>query len=235
MKQHIFCTKDENFVLRDWGGYLCFLGTEDSVASKAFGVTAIVRMDRLIHDPHVHDDSDEIFYVLSGQGRQLLRSADGQDQVYDICPGDTVYLTKNRWHGTSNFSSEEQLDMLLINYFYQGQSNPNITGVIPAGSVAPITTPYGSCAAVITDKTCGVAGIVGEVLTLLPGRTLEGTVDGDEAFVFSVSSDLLIRINGSSQVESLPRRAQAFFFQGESYRIENPTSQPAQLFRLYTR
>lgn len=235
MKQHIFCSSDEGFVLRDWGGYLCFLGTEQTVESKAFRVTAIVRMGHLIHDPHVHDDSDEMFYVLSGQGRQLLRGADGQDQVYDIRPGDAVYLTKNRWHGTSNFSSEEQLDMLLINYYYDGQSDPNIKGVIPAGSVAPAETPYGSCAAVITSETCGVSGIVGEVLTLLPGKVLEGTVDGDEAFVFSVSQDLQIHINGSSQAEALPRRAQAFFSHGESYRIENTASQPAQLFRLYTR
>ena len=133
--QYLFSQAEDRFQLREWGGYLCFLATADSAAARKFGVTAIVRMDQLIHDPHVHDDSDEIFYVLRGHGKQLLRNPDGTDTVYDIAPGDTVYLTKNRWHGTSNFSDSEQLDMLLINYFYDGQSNPAIRGVVPADSI----------------------------------------------------------------------------------------------------
>ena len=235
MRQHIFCTEDEKFVLRDWGGYLCFLGTDATVGSKSFGVTAVVRMEQLIHDPHVHGDSDEIFYVLSGQGRQLLRCADGRDVSYDIGPGDTVYLTKNRWHGTSNFSAEKKLDMLLINYYYNGQSDPRIMGVVPAGSVVPTETAYGTSAMVISEETCGVGGIAGEVLTLLPGNCLKSTVKGDEAFLFSISHDLYIRINDAPQAEPLPRHAQAFFFRGEHYCIENRTSEPAQLFYLYTR
>ena len=92
--QYLFSQAEDRFQLRDWGGYLCFLATADSADARKFGVTAIVRMDQLIHDPHVHDDSDEIFYVLRGHGKQLLRNPDGTDTVYDIAPGDTVYLTK---------------------------------------------------------------------------------------------------------------------------------------------
>jgi len=234
MRQHIFPSRDEDFVLRDWGGYLCFLGTEASTGSRAFGVTAVVRMDRLIHDPHIHDDSDEIFYVLSGQGRQLLRNADGTDSVYDIKPGDTVYLTKNRWHGTSNFSAGERLDMLLVNYFYDGQSDPAIRGVIPDGSAVPVETCYGSRATVIDRETCGVAGLTGEVLTLRPGAALEGAVDGGEAFYFSVSQALRLYTGGRAEAQTLPRRAQAFFRRGERFRIENPSPEPARVFCLRT-
>ena len=76
--QYLFSQAEDRFQLREWGGYLCFLATADSAAARKFGVTAIVRMDQLIHDPHVHDDSDEIFYVLRGHGKQLLRNPDGQ-------------------------------------------------------------------------------------------------------------------------------------------------------------
>ena len=65
--QYLFSQAEDRFQLRDWGGYLCFLATADSADARKFGVTAIVRMDQLIHDPHVHDDSDEIFYVLARQ------------------------------------------------------------------------------------------------------------------------------------------------------------------------
>ena len=60
--QYLFSQAEDRFQLRDWGGYLCFLATADSADARKFGVTAIVRMDQLIHDPHVHDDSDEIEY-----------------------------------------------------------------------------------------------------------------------------------------------------------------------------
>ncbi len=153
--QYLFSQAEDRFQLREWGGYLCFLATADSAAARKFGVTAIVRMDQLIHDPHVHDDSDEIFYVLRGHGKQLLRNPDGTDTVYDIAPGDTVYLTKNRWHGTSNFSDSEQLDMLLINYFYDGQSNPAIRGVVPADSVPCEQAVFGSREWVLTPERCG--------------------------------------------------------------------------------
>ena len=169
--QYLFSQAEDRFQLREWGGYLCFLATADSAAARKFGVTAIVRMDQLIHDPHVHDDSDEIFYVLRGHGKQLLRNPDGTDTVYDIAPGDTVYLTKNRWHGTSNFSDSEQLDMLLINYFYDGQSNPAIRGVVPADSVPCEQAVFGSREWVLTPERCGTENVRGEVLTILPGKT----------------------------------------------------------------
>ena len=232
MHQHIFYGKDDSFVLRDWGGYLCFLGDENSVGSKAFGVTAIVRMDQLIHDPHVHDDSDEMFYVLSGQGKQLLRNADGTDTVYDILPGDTVFLTKNRWHGTSNFSADEQLDMLLINYFYEGQSDPEIQGVVKAGTVPAEITDYGSRSAVITEQNCGTKSVKGYVVTLMPGKALEGKVSGCEEFYFNTSDEVLIRINGEENVQKLPNRGQVFFFKGETYEFQNITDEPVTLFHL---
>ena len=49
--QYLFSQAEDRFQLRDWGGYLCFLATADSADARKFGVTAIVRMDQLIHDP----------------------------------------------------------------------------------------------------------------------------------------------------------------------------------------
>lgn len=226
--QYLFSQAEDRFQLRDWGGYLCFLATADSAAARKFGVTAIVRMDQLIHDPHVHDDSDEIFYVLRGHGKQLLRNPDGTDTVYDIAPGDTVYLTKNRWHGTSNFSDSEQLDMLLINYFYDGQSNPAIRGVVPADSVPCEQAVFGSREWVLTPERCGTENVRGEVLTILPGNTLAGKAEAAEMFFFVVSGEAVSAVPEAR----LAAGTQLFLFRGDEYRIENRGEQAVRLFCL---
>ena len=226
--QYLFSQAEDRFQLRDWGGYLCFLATADSADARKFGVTAIVRMDQLIHDPHIHDDSDEIFYVLRWHGKQLLRNPDGTDTVYDIAPGDTVYLTKNRWHGTSNFSDSEQLDMLLINYFYDGQSSPAIRGVVPAGSVPCEQTAFGSRERVLTPARCGTEDVRGEVLTILPGKTLAGRTEASEMFFFVVSGEAVSAVPEAR----LAAGTQLFLFRGDEYQIENRGEQPVRLFCL---
>lgn len=231
MKQHIFQMKEEDFQLRDWGGYLCFLGDEKSVGSQYFKVTAVVRMDKLIHEPHVHDDSDEIFYVLRGQGKQLLRNEDGSDTVYDIKPGDTVFLTKNRWHGTSNYEHTRQLDMLLINYFYDGQSDKKIEGVVLRGSVIPVKTDYGRYEPVITPKLCGTQTVCGEVLTILPGRRLKQSVEAKEELVYNITDSVMLEIENEGEVV-FSKDSEAFFFKGENYCLRNRNSEPVRLFRL---
>lgn len=225
--QYLFSQAEDRFQLREWGGYLCFLATADSAAARKFGVTAIVRMDQLIHDPHVHDDSDEIFYVLRGHGKQLLRNPDGTDTVYDIAPGDTVYLTKNRWHGTSNFSDSEQLDMLLINYFYDGQSNPAIRGVVPP-------TPFPAsrrCSAAASGCSRGALRH-GERARRgaddFAGKTLAGKAEAAEMFFFVISGEAVSAVPEAR----LAAGTQLFLFRGDEYRIENRGEQAVRLFCL---
>ena len=226
--QYLFSQSEKLFQRRDWGGYLCFLATADSVGTQSFGITAVVRMNKLIHSPHVHDDSDEIFYVLRGHGKQLLRNEDGTDSIYDINPGDTVYLTKNRWHGTSNFSDTEQLDMLLVNYFYNGQSDANICGVIPAGSVACVQTDFGYREQILTSESCGTDAVHGEVLTLLPGKVLAGIADAAEGFFFVISGEAI----SIAPAQQLTEGTQLFLFQNDKYHIENRSDRPVRLLYL---
>lgn len=227
---NILYTKDESFELRPWGGRMCFLGTEDSVGSKLLGVTAVLRMgQKLTHSTHVHDDGDEIILVLKGSGRQLFLGEDGSEITYDLHPGDLLYIGKNRTHRTDNLSETDDLELFIANYFYSGPAaDPNVKGLIPAGSVAEEQTPWGQCAKIIVPETSGIDTCTGELVTLQPGKALERTVTAAEEFAFCVCGTSQVCAGGETC--TLPAYGQAFFFQGESYRFENQSEQPVKLF-----
>lgn len=50
------------------------------------------------HDRHKHDTAEEVLYVLSGTGSQML--ADGEP--FDVHPGDVIYVPQGTWHSTAN-------------------------------------------------------------------------------------------------------------------------------------
>jgi len=230
----VFYTSDDAFALRPWGGRMCFLGTEESAGGRLLGVTAVLRMgQKLTHSTHVHDDCDEIILVLSGTGRQIFQNADGGDIAYELHPGDVLYIGKNRVHRTDNLSQTGDLELFIANYFYPGRAaDPGVKGLIPAGSVAEELLPCGSRARVITPETSGSAACAGELVTLLPGGTLEGTATAAEEFAFCVSGEAVASAGGGEEEKPLPRCAQAFFFRGERYRLENRSDRPATLFFL---
>jgi oxalate decarboxylase/phosphoglucose isomerase-like protein (cupin superfamily) len=54
------------------------------------------------HDRHNHPDSDEILYILAGEGDQMVD--DGEPRR--VRPGDTVFIPKGAFHSTINTSYE---------------------------------------------------------------------------------------------------------------------------------
>ena len=50
------------------------------------------------HDRHNHPTSEEILYVLSGEGEQMV--SDGAP--FKICAGDTIYVPRAAFHSTLN-------------------------------------------------------------------------------------------------------------------------------------
>lgn len=224
----VFFTKDESFVLRPWGGRMCYLAKEASASSKLFGETAVLRMgQKLTHSIHTHEDCDEVIFVLGGEGRQLFQEADG-DVTYDLCPGDLLYIAKNRVHRTDNVSLTDDLELFIINYFWEGQSDPSVKGYIAAGEIAEQETAFGKSAAVGTEETCGNKNCTIELITLEPGKNLENQVTCGEAFVFCISGEAVV-CSGEEKVV-LDKYAQAFFFKGDAYTVENCSDKPVKLF-----
>lgn len=118
--------------------------------------------------------------------------------------------------------------MLLINYFYDGQSNPAIRGVVPADSVPCEQAVFGSREWVLTPERCGTENVRGEVLTILPGKTLAGKAEAAEMFFFVISGEAVSAVPEAR----LAAGTQLFLFRGDEYRIENRGEQAVRLFCL---
>ncbi len=65
-------------------------------AGMAFG--EVVLLPGMGHDRHNHPDSEEILYVLSGEGEQTLEGGD----PFPVRAGDTVYVPTAAYHSTRN-------------------------------------------------------------------------------------------------------------------------------------
>ena len=213
----VFYTEDQKFEVRPWGGRMCFLATEDSAQSKLLGVTAVLRMGQgLTHSTHPHDDCDELIRVLNGEGSQLFQEEDGTEIRYDLHPDDLLYIAKNRVHRTDNLSKTDDLELFIINYFCDGQSDVHVKGFLP-----------GACSTtqnILTPATCGSSTVNGESLTVAPGQTVQIPMTRKEGFVFAISGEG--KVNG----EVLPTHALAFFTKGEACSVENMSDATLRLF-----
>ena len=101
-------------------------------------------------------------------------------------------------------------------------------GVAPAGSVPCEQTACGSRERVLTPARCGTEDVRGEVLTILPGKTLAGRAEASEMFFFVVSGEAVSAVPEAR----LAAGTQLFLFRGDEYQIENRGEQPVRLFCL---
>jgi mannose-6-phosphate isomerase-like protein (cupin superfamily) len=58
---------------------------------------------------HLHEQGDELFYVVSGSGTATLG-----DATDDIGPGDVIFVPRNAVHRIENLSKEEPLHVVFF-------------------------------------------------------------------------------------------------------------------------
>lgn len=233
--QHIFKTKEENFELRPWGGRMCFLSTEERTGCNKIIISAVLHMEHgLCHDGHVHDDMDEILFVLDGIGRHIFWDDDGNEKSYEIHPDDVLYIAKNRKHCTQNCSAEKELELFIINYIAPVQSDLKVSGMIPVDSIPWKDRGYVSTADVIQEKTCGNNSIAGGFLTLQPDSHISFDEIKDEELVFVLDGDAEISYNGSEGRQAFEKASLGFFKCGDNYSLYNGSNAPVRFIRLYT-
>jgi oxalate decarboxylase/phosphoglucose isomerase-like protein (cupin superfamily) len=94
----------------DWGAIKWFVTPE---LTEGAGITfgEVVLQPGRGHDRHNHPESEEILYVLSGEGEQMLD--DGEP--FEVNPGDTIYVPTGVFHSTKNTGWEPMRLLALYN------------------------------------------------------------------------------------------------------------------------
>jgi len=92
----------------DWGVIKPLVAT-DNTDDPAVSLMHVVLLPGQGHERHNHPDSDEILYILSGQGEQMVDDAD----TFPVGPGQAVFIPKAAYHSTVN-TGWEPLVLLAI-------------------------------------------------------------------------------------------------------------------------
>jgi oxalate decarboxylase/phosphoglucose isomerase-like protein (cupin superfamily) len=81
----------------DWGAIKWFV-SPDSTHGAGITFGEVVLLPGKGHDRHNHPEAEEILYVLSGEGEQMLD--DGEP--FRVSPGETIYVPTAVFHSTHN-------------------------------------------------------------------------------------------------------------------------------------
>lgn len=94
----------------DWG-IIKWLVTPDQEEGAGLTLGEVVVLPGQGHDRHNHPDAEEVLYVLSGIGMQMVD--DGEP--YRIGAGDVIYIPKAVFHSTKNVGWEPMRVIALYN------------------------------------------------------------------------------------------------------------------------
>ena len=101
--------KEQNFVYPadvdgfgfDWGRLALTVGPEVNGAQRFSG--GVVDLPPVQgHTRHNHPGAEEIIYVISGHGEQMVEDPDGNPVTQQVGPGCTIFVPESRFHSTRN-------------------------------------------------------------------------------------------------------------------------------------
>lgn len=85
----------------DWGKLALTVGPEVNGAARFSG--GVVNLEKgQGHARHNHPGAEEIIFVVSGTGEQMVEDEEGNPVVHRVRPGCTVYVPESRYHSTLN-------------------------------------------------------------------------------------------------------------------------------------
>jgi oxalate decarboxylase/phosphoglucose isomerase-like protein (cupin superfamily) len=92
----------------DWG-VIKPLVSSDNTEDPDVSLMHVVLLPGQGHERHNHPDSDEILYILSGQGEQMVDDS----QTFPVSAGQAVWIPKGQFHSTVN-TGWEPLTLLAV-------------------------------------------------------------------------------------------------------------------------
>ena len=119
----------------DWG-VIKPLVAADNTEDPAVSMMHVILLPGKGHERHNHPESDEILYILAGEGDQMVD--DGEP--FAVRPGQTVFIPKGAFHSTLNTGYEPMV--ILAIYAPAGAEQvlktlPDYVEV-PAGEAPPL-------------------------------------------------------------------------------------------------
>lgn len=85
----------------DWGRLSLTVGPEVNGA-KQFSGGVVDLPSGKGHTRHNHPGAEEIIFVISGQGEQMVEDPQGRPVTVKVGPGSTVFVPESRFHSTLN-------------------------------------------------------------------------------------------------------------------------------------
>ena len=85
----------------DWGRLALTVGPEVNGAGRFSGGVVNVRPGEG-HARHNHPGAEEIIFVISGNGEQMVEDENGNPVTKKVGPGCTVFVPESRFHSTLN-------------------------------------------------------------------------------------------------------------------------------------
>jgi oxalate decarboxylase/phosphoglucose isomerase-like protein (cupin superfamily) len=92
----------------DWGVIKPLVAT-DNTEDPAVSMMHVILLPGKGHDRHNHPESDEILYILAGEGDQMVD--DGEP--FAVRPGQTVFIPKGAFHSTLNTGYEPMVILAI--------------------------------------------------------------------------------------------------------------------------
>ncbi len=116
----------------DWGS-IKWLVSPDSTDGAGVTFGEVVLLPGKGHDRHNHPDSEEILFVLSGEGEQIVDDED----PFPVRAGDTIYVPSAVYHSTRNTGWEPVRLLALYNPAGAEKALETLPDfrLIPAGSL----------------------------------------------------------------------------------------------------
>lgn len=93
--------KDVNTFAFDWGRLALTVAPEVNGAERFSGGVVDLGAGQG-HARHNHPGAEEIIFVISGTGEQMVEDEDGNAVTRKVGPGCTIYVPESRYHSTLN-------------------------------------------------------------------------------------------------------------------------------------
>ncbi len=89
----------------DWGRLSLTVAPETNGA-KHFSGGVVDLPSGQGHSRHNHPGAEEIIFVISGRGEQMVEDPDGNPVTQDVGPGCTIFVPESRFHSTRNTGTD---------------------------------------------------------------------------------------------------------------------------------